>query len=144
MRGADLAFGTDAVTGLCAVGSVWWRYLALGRCGAGCSACGPGTAVRCAGADAQPQAAGRYCWPLPVQYVFWPPRAHRSRWRSFGTGSGFVRFILECLCSAWLSTMGRCWLSPERAGKSLAGGLYLAVAGSAAVLLERADALYGE
>ena len=29
-RGADLAFGTDAVTGLCVVGSVWWRYLALG------------------------------------------------------------------------------------------------------------------
>ena len=29
-RGADLAFGTDAVTGLCTVGSVWWRYAALG------------------------------------------------------------------------------------------------------------------
>ena len=30
LRAADLAFGTDAVTGLCLVGSVWWRYLALG------------------------------------------------------------------------------------------------------------------
>ena len=30
LRAADLAFGTDAVTGLCVVGSVWWRYLALG------------------------------------------------------------------------------------------------------------------
>ena len=29
-RGLDLAFGTDAVTGLCTVGSVWWRYAALG------------------------------------------------------------------------------------------------------------------
>ena len=25
LRAADLAFGTDAVTGLCVVGSVWWR-----------------------------------------------------------------------------------------------------------------------
>ena len=30
LRAVDLAFGTDAVTGLCVVGSVWWRYLALG------------------------------------------------------------------------------------------------------------------
>ena len=30
LRAADLAFGTDAVTGLCVIGSVWWRYLALG------------------------------------------------------------------------------------------------------------------
>ena len=30
LRAADLAFGTDAVTSLCVVGSVWWRYLALG------------------------------------------------------------------------------------------------------------------
>ena len=44
LRAADLAFGTDAVTGLCLVGSVWWRYLALGIGGAGCSARGPYTA----------------------------------------------------------------------------------------------------
>ena len=42
---------------------------------------------------------------------------------------GFVRCILECLCSAWLSTMGRCWLSPNEWKKPF-GGLYLAVAGS--------------
>ena len=29
LRGADLAWGTDPVTGLCVVGSVWWRYLLL-------------------------------------------------------------------------------------------------------------------
>ena len=29
-RGADLAFATDAATGLCTAGAVWWRYLALG------------------------------------------------------------------------------------------------------------------
>ena len=42
---------------------------------------------------------------------------------------GFVRCILECVCSVWLSTMGRCWLSPD-AWKKPFGGLYLAVAGS--------------
>ena len=30
LRAADLALGTDAATGLCVVGSVWWRYLSLG------------------------------------------------------------------------------------------------------------------
>ena len=25
-RGADLAFATDAATGLCTAGAVWWRY----------------------------------------------------------------------------------------------------------------------
>ena len=30
LRTADLMFGTDMATGLCVVGSVWWRYLALG------------------------------------------------------------------------------------------------------------------
>ena len=29
-RGADLAFATDAATGLCTAGAVWWRYLVLG------------------------------------------------------------------------------------------------------------------
>ena len=29
-RSADLAFATDAATGLCTAGAVWWRYLALG------------------------------------------------------------------------------------------------------------------
>ena len=40
-----------------------------------------------------------------------------------------MRCILECVCSVWLSTMGRCWLSPD-AWKKPFGGLYLAVAGS--------------
>ena len=43
--------------------------------------------------------------------------------------SGFVRVILECACSVWLSTMGRCWLSLNDWKKPF-GGLYLAVAGS--------------
>ena len=92
LRAADLAFGTDAVTGLCVVGSVWWRYLVLGI-----------VVLAAAGAQITLGAAS-------------------------GLG-GFVRCILECLCSAWLSTMGRCWLSPNEWKKPF-GGLYLAVAGS--------------
>ena len=92
LRAADLAFGTDAVTGLCVVGSVWWRYLALGI-----------VVLAAAGAQIALGAAS-------------------------GLG-GFVRCILECLCSVWLSTMGRCWLSPNEWKKPF-GGLYLAVAGS--------------
>lgn len=37
-RGADLAFATDAATGLCTAGAVWWAVSCLGRCGAGRSA----------------------------------------------------------------------------------------------------------
>ena len=67
LRAADLAFGTDAVTGLCVVGSVWWRYAALG-------AVVLPARKRCV-------AAGRWpvFWLLSVQYVFWPQRVHRSR-----------------------------------------------------------------
>ena len=43
--------------------------------------------------------------------------------------SSFVRSILECICAVWLSTLGRCWLTPS-GWKKPTGGLYLAVAGS--------------
>ena len=78
LRAADLAFGTDAVTGLCVVGSVWWRYLALGIVVLAAVLVGRTqlpARKRCV-------AAGRWpvFWLLSVQYVFWPQRVHRSRW----------------------------------------------------------------
>ena len=73
LRAADLAFGTDAVTGLCVVGSVWWRYAALGAVVLAAVLIGR----HCAGK------AETVRWPvfwlLSVQYVFWPQRVHRSR-----------------------------------------------------------------
>ena len=57
-RGADLAFATDAATGLCTAGAVWWRYLVLGA------------------AAARRQA----CWPLPGQCVCWLPVQHSLCW----------------------------------------------------------------
>ena len=59
-RGADLAFATDAATGLCTAGAVWWRYLALG-------------AVVLAAVLAGRRQA---CWPLRGQCVCWLPVQH--------------------------------------------------------------------
>ena len=103
-RGADLAFGTDAVTGLCTVGSVWWRYAALG-------------AVVLAGVLAF---AGAVCFLAA---------AGAQLAVGLSATSSFVRSILECICAVWLSTLGRCWLTPS-GWKKPTGGLYLAVAGS--------------
>ena len=44
LRAADLAFGTDAVTGLCRGGLGVVALSGAGHCGAGCSVCGPYTA----------------------------------------------------------------------------------------------------
>ena len=125
-RGADLAFGTDAVTGLCTVGSVWWRYAALGAVvlaavliGRHCD--GKAETVR----SRQPLAgvlafAGAVCFlaAAGVQLAV-----------GLSATSSFVRSILECICAVWLSTLGRCWLTPS-GWKKPTGGLYLAVAGS--------------
>ena len=68
-RGADLAFATDAATGLCTAGAVWWRYLALGAVV---------LAAVLAGRSRRAAAARRQaCWPLPGQCVCWLP-ARRS------------------------------------------------------------------
>ena len=101
-RGADLAFGTDAVTGLCTVGSVWWRYAALGAVVLAAVLIGRHCAGKAAGAQ------------LAV---------------GLSATSSFVRSILECICAVWLSTLGRCWLT-HSGWKKPTGGLYLAVAGS--------------
>ena len=69
-RGADLAFATDAATGLCTAGAVWWRYLALGAVVLAAAARCPRS--RCAAAVRR-----QACWPLPGQCVCWLP-ARRS------------------------------------------------------------------
>ena len=128
-RGADLAFGTDAVTGLCTVGSVWWRYAALGAVvlaavliGRHCA--GKAETVR----SRQPLAgvlafAGAVCFLAAGGSQLALTIGGNTPW------SSAARIILECLCAVWLSTLGRRWLSPGE-WKTPAGGLYLAVAGS--------------
>ncbi len=140
LRAADLAFGTDAVTGLCVVGSVWWRYLALGIVVLAAVLVGRTQPSRSEAVRSRRPLAGILAF-VGAGGVFLAAAGAQSRWVQLPVVGGFVRCILECLCSAWLSTMGRCWLAEvEKA-------LWRAVSGrggQSAVLLERAAALYGE
>ena len=141
LRAADLAFGTDAVTGLCVVGSVWWRYLALGIVVLAAVLVGRTQPSRSEAVRSRRPLAGILAFVGAVCFLA-AAGAQIALGAASGLG-GFVRCILECLCSAWLSTMGRCWLSPNEWKKAL----WRAVSGrggQSAVLLERAAALYGE
>ena len=127
LRAADLAFGTDAVTGLCLVGSVWWRYLALGIVVLAAVLVGRTQPSRSEAVRSRRPLAGILAFVGAVCFLA-AAGAQIALGAASGLG-GFVRCILECVCSVWLSTMGRCWLSPD-AWKKPFGGLYLAVAGS--------------
>ena len=126
-RGADLAFATDAATGLCTAGAVWWRYLALGAVVlaavlAGRSRLLPPEPLRSRRPAAGVLAfAGAVCMLAAgaAQFVF-----------AAGTVSTFVRILLEVACAVWLSNLGRSWLRRD-GWKTPAGGLPLAIAGSA-------------
>lgn len=127
LRAADLAFGTDAVTGLCLVGSVWWRYLALGIVVLVAVLVGRTQPSRSEAVRSRRPLAGVLAFAGAVCFLA-AAGAQIALGAASGLG-GFVRCILECVCSVWLSTMGRCWLSPD-AWKKPFGGLYLAAAGS--------------
>ena len=127
LRTADLAFGTDAATGLCVVGSVWWRYLALGIVVLAAVLAGRRTGKKAETVRSRQPLAGVLSFAGAVCFL-------AAAGIQFALGdaaalSGAVRGILQCLCAVWLSTLGRCWLSSDD-WKQPAGGLYLAVAGS--------------
>ena len=124
-RGADLAFATDAATGLCTAGAVWWRYIALG-------------AVVLAAV-----LAGR-SRPLPPE----PLRSRRP-------AAGVLAFAgAVCMLAAgaaqFVLAAGRVAEQPRpqlAARRRLENARRWSAAGHSwqcAVLLERADALYGE
>ena len=135
-RGADLAFATDAATGLCTAGAVWWRYLALGAVVLAAVLVGRSRSLPPEPLRSRRPAAGVLAFAGAVcmlaagaaQFVF-----------AAGTVSTFVRILLEVVCAVWLSNLGRSWLRRD-GWKTPAGGL----SGQCTVLLERADALYGE
>ena len=126
-RGADLAFATDAATGLCTAGSVWWRYLALGAVVLAAVLVGRGRPLPEEPLRSRRPAAGVLALAGAVcmlavgaeQFVF-----------SAGTVSTFVRILLEAACAVWLSSLGRNWLRGD-GWKTPAGGLPVAIAGSA-------------
>ena len=139
-RGADLAFGTDAVTGLCTVGSVWWRYAALGAVVLAAVLIGRHCAGKAETVRSRQPLAGVLAFAGAVCFL---AAAGAQLAVGLSATSSFVRSILECICAVWLSTLGRCWLTPSgwknAYGRAVSGG-----GGQCAVLLERADALYGE
>lgn len=124
-RWADLIFWTDPATGLCTVGSVWWRYggLAL-ACGlalwAGQKLPGPpeGLWGRHPAAAGLSRAAGE-------AFLL----AGAARALTLGPGAAaLLRAALEALCGVWLFALGRSW-SKEGARPTRSMGW--AVAGSA-------------
>lgn len=125
-RGADLAFGTDAVTGLCTVGSVWWRYAALGAVVLAAVLIGRHCAGKAETVRSRQPLAGVLAFAGAVCFL---AAAGAQLAVGLSAMSSFVRSILECICAVWLSTLGRCWLTPS-GWKKPTGGLYLAVAGS--------------
>lgn len=125
-RGADLAFGTDAVTGLCTVGSVWWRYAALGAVVLAAVLIGRHCAGKAETVRSRQPLAGVLAFAGAVCFL---AAAGAQLAVGLSATSSFVRSILECICAVWLSTLGRCWLT-HSGWKKPTGGLYLAVAGS--------------
>ena len=121
-RGADLAFGTDAVTGLCTVGSVWWRYAALGAVVLAAVLIGRHCAGKAETVRSRQPLAGVLAFAGAVCFL---AAAGAQLAVGLSATSSFVRSILECICAVWLSTLGRCWLTPS-GWKKPTGGLYLA------------------
>ena len=135
-RGADLAFGTDAVTGLCTVGSVWWRYAALGAVVLAAVLIGRHCAGKAETVRSRQPLAGVLAFAGAVCFL---AAAGAQLAVGLSATSSFVRSILECICAVWLSTLGRCWLTPS-GWKKPTGGLYLAVAGSVLLVWMARDA----
>ena len=126
-RGADLAFATDAATGLCTAGAVWWRYLVLGAVVLAAVLAGRSRPLPPEPLRSRRPAAGVLAFAGAVcmlaagaaQFVL-----------AAGTVSTFVRILLEVACAVWLSNLGRSWLRRD-GWKTPTGGLPVAIAGSA-------------
>ena len=122
-RGADLAFATDAATGLCTAGAVWWRYIALGAVVLAAVLAGRSRPLSPEPLRSRRPAAGVLAFAGAVcmlaagaaQFVL-----------AAGTVSTFVRILLEVACAVWLSNLGRSWLRRD-GWKTPTGGLPVAM-----------------
>ena len=109
-RGIDLAFLTDAETGLCIVGSVWLRYGAL--------AVAVGAAVA-AGRCCKPQtdALRGHCMPsgvvaLAAAVCYGEAAVLRILWMGSSVAM-LIRAALEALCAFWMIGLGLSWLRKD-------------------------------
>lgn len=133
-RCADILLWTDAVSGLCVFGSVWWRYAAAAAAVLLSIACGYTRPSRPRAMCGRHPAAG--VLSVLGAVCFAAACAVRIAAVAVQMAVGyldiatFVRAALEALCAVWLACLGRAWL---RRGewKAPAGGLVLAVFGSA-------------
>ena len=137
-RGADLAFATDAATGLCTAGAV--AVYRLGRCGAGRSA-GRAQPPAAPGAAAQPPPGGRRAGLCRGSVyagcrcsTVCAGRRYGKHLCAHSAGGGLCRVAEQPW--AQLAAPGRL----ENARRWSAGGH----CGQCVVLLECVDALYGE
>ena len=119
-RGADLAFGTDAVTGLCTVGSVWWRYAALGAVVLAAVLIGRHCAGKAETVRSRQPLAGVLAFAGAVCFL---AAAGAQLAVGLSATSSFVRSILECICAVWLSTLGRCWRPMTEADEALSADM---------------------
>lgn len=106
-RALDLAFGTDAATELCTVGSVWWRYAALAAAVALCVAAGytgRGRPRRLCARRTPEALLAVLAAAFDLASAF-----ARIYWRLSGAGAA-VRVALEIACALWLLSLGRAWL----------------------------------
>ena len=125
-RSADLAFATDAATGFCVVGSVWWRYIALGVAVLAAVLAGRRRPLEAQKVCCRRPAAGVLAFAGALCMI----AAGAAQFAfAAGTLGTLVRIVLEVLCAVWLSTLGRSWCTGGP-WKTPVGGLPLAVAGS--------------
>ena len=109
-RGIDLTFWTDAETGLCVVGPVWLRYVAL--------AAVVGIAVA-AGRSSQPKpdALRGRCIPsgvaaLAAAVCYGETAVLRILWMHSSVVM-LLRAVLEALCAFWMLGLGLSWLRKD-------------------------------
>lgn len=134
-HGLDLGLGgIDPVTGLCVVGSVWWRYGALALTVLLAVAAGRRAPVRSAALLGRRPLLGGTALLCSVCFGL----CGLGRLAAFGLSGGFfglLRAGLELLCAAWMGVLAAAWL---RRGHwhAPAGGLVLAVFGSAVFYMQ--------
>ncbi len=124
--GLDLAFFTDAATGLCLTGSVWLRYAALAVAVVVAILAGRRVKLDRDGVRSHSKAAGIAAGVAAVCFALAGVTRLLVAFEGVGT---VVRALLELFCWVWMSLLARNWLRKgpwHRPTRSL----YPAVAGS--------------
>lgn len=107
LRGLDLAFFTDAASGLCLTGSVWLRYAVLAVAVAVAILTGRKTGLSEEGIRVHSKAAGLVSIMAAVCFAL----AGVTRLLFVFNGGGtIVRALLELFCWVWMSLLARNWL----------------------------------